>query len=302
MRGLLEHARTFLAGRTPQAQAEELAKWIAAAETELARLVSERLRFVVPALSGDADADQMKDQIDDDSAALRSRLEDLRQAKGQIDTAIRTAEAARVREAEAARPGMVAAEREKILAAALAVERSADALGAATKLLVDGCGRLAEIRKSTVLGRWCLTVPDAIRNAIAPQFDIDRSAQPRVENNYLRLVSAWHGPARGRTLSEALQTTFDDEAPFFVTAEEAEACRLRLANRNTPSIVVALASGVFTVQRVDQVFADRGEAEKVLRSNSALRNGGFAIVPFGADAFAIVAADIAGAVTEAAAA
>ncbi len=287
--------KTFLAGRAPQAQAVELASEIGAAESELARLASERKRFIVPTLTGDPEAAAMVDESDRDSAELQRRLTDLRQAKGQGDAQVRAAAEAQRRAQVAARPGRMAASRKRIFDLAAIIDRAGDELAAAIKAETAEIDALAAVADNYTLTRWRQTARTQIRNGLVERFDIDPSGPARAENNLLGLVSGWSGDKAHWRVSDHLAEVLDDTVPYFAEPGEAEACRARLARRGSRAVVIGLDGGTFAVIRVDTIFADRAVAEAALASNSWYRTLKGAVVAW-RDGFLIVPADIAEAV------
>jgi hypothetical protein len=284
--------KNFLAGRTPQAQAVELAREIAAAESELERLAGERKRFVVPKLTGDPEAAAMVEQIDRDSEALQRRLIDLREAKAQVDAAVRAAAEARRREEAAARPSRMAASRRRIFEHAQAIDRAGDALAAAMKAALAEIANLAAVSDSAELARWSGTAARQIRNGLTERFDIDPAAPKRAENNLLGLVSGWTGAKAHWTVSQFFAEILDDTVPHFTSEADAEECRERLAQRGTKTAVLELDGGTFMVIPTAAIFAERGEAEAALASNSVYRTAK-AVIVARREAIVIVPAGIA---------
>lgn len=297
--------KTFLAGRTPQAQAVELANKIAAAESELTRLAAERKRFIVPKLSGDPDATAMVERIDRDNEALQRSLADLRQAKGQVDAAVAAALATQRREEDVARPGKMAASRGHIFDHAQTIDRAGAALAEAIKAALAEIADLAAVSDSTELARWSATAARQIRNGLTARFVIKKtdsrdpannlSGSRDPANNLLGLVSSWSGDKAHWTVSQFFAEILDDTVPYFASEAEAEACRERLATRGTQTALLPLDGGTFMVIPSDRIYATRAEAEAALASNSWYRTQKVVVVAW-RDGFLIVPAGIAGAV------
>jgi hypothetical protein len=287
--------KSFLSGRTPAAQAAELAKEIAAAESELARLDGEYQRFLLPSLKGDPDAAGMVDQIKRDRDAQQGRLADLRQAKGQVDAQVRAATEAQRREEAAARPGHMAASRGRIFDLAQAIDRAGDALAAAIKAEITEIGALAAVADSSELHRWRGVAASQIRNGLVERFDINPSGPSRAENNLLGLVSTWSGEKAHWRVRDHMNEILDNTVPYFAELDEAEACRERLARRGTKAFVLELDGGTFAVIASDTIYATRAAAEAALATGSIYRTMKAVVVPW-RDGFLIVPAGIADAV------
>jgi hypothetical protein len=114
-------------------------------------------------------------------------------------------------------------------------------------------------------------MPEVFCSVLAAAFQIDLAGQPRASNSFLGLAPQWTGEMARRTLAEHLEALLDDLAAVFASEAAAEACRQRLAKRQTPAITLRLVDDLWTVVPRINAYGKRTEAETALRSVAGFR-------------------------------
>jgi hypothetical protein len=140
------------------------------------------------------------------------------------------------------------------------IHRLAAALAAAIRVRKQAGLDLAELAGGAQLRNLNSGAAGRIRDSIARYFQ-DPGASPNADGNDMRLASSLRGTEARMTLRDRDRALFDDEAPFFLSREDAAAAAARLALRNTKVLAHELPDGCFTLVRVDDLFVDRASAD-----------------------------------------
>lgn len=281
--------KTFLTGATPAARLAEIEAEIAARQAERDQLAESRPGLVLAAMNGDAEASARVRHIDGEVAALDARLRDLRDAAGQSRRIIATeAQAARRREA-AERPKRAAQLVRQRKQDSQEVHRHAKVLAEKIKAMKENAEELAAVldsegaRRSFGFGVFT----GRVRSALANLFWIDESRPLTADNNLLQLKSDWVGARAWMSLAQFEEELCDDLAPYHDNQADAEAAQARLKARNTPTLIVPIAGGCFTLVPEAHAFGARAPAEAwaagLARSGKPhvvlAHEGGFVLVP-----------------------
>lgn len=278
--GFFGRARKLLLGKTPAEQLAEIREQIAAAEAEIQRCDGEIKRRAMAVMTGDPDAVKVCADLTRDKQQTEAELATLRNAEADRAAAVRAEEEAARRAAAAALPEQVAATGGEILQADDDIDAAAEQLAAAIKRRLALGHKLAELVGSQVLGRVNQVVPHRIRSAVANKFRLDMSKPNSTPgNNLLDLRSDEVGERAWLSLRQLDQDNLDDEAPFYLTRDEAEAARERQAKRGMPSAVVPIGR-CFAVERQDHMFTDRATAEATVQAAARVGRD-LVVVPHG---------------------
>jgi hypothetical protein len=278
--GFFDRARKLLLGKKPAEQLAEIREQIAAAEAEIQRCDGEIKRLAMAVMMRDQDAVKVCADLTRQKQQTEAELSTMRNAEASCVAAVRAEEETARRDAAAALPEKVAATNAATLEVDDQIDALAEQLAAAFKRRLELGRELAELVGSQTLARVNQVVPHRIRSAIANKFRLDLEQPNSVAgNNLLDLRSDEVGDRAWMSLRQLDQENLDDEAPYYRTADEAEAARERQAKRGMAAAVVPIGR-CFTVERQDHMFTDQATAEATVQAAARVGRD-LVVVPHG---------------------
>jgi hypothetical protein len=278
----MDTMRTFLRGRTPAAQLEELVAEIAARQAERTEAAERLPRETLAAMTGDTDAAQRRDMTRRQIAELDERLAELQTAAVAARQRIAADAAAELQREAEARPRRVAELRRERLAL----------VGQATEDMRRAAAAITAVAKNsealmTVLdddGARNFLAAHAFRTraqgAFARAFAIDPAGQLTPRNNLLGFSSGFIGQKAHWTIEEHELEGMDNLCPYFDNHADAVAAQDRLAAQGTKTLVTALPGDCWAVVPVEYAYGDHATASAAA-DRLAARGKRFAIVPHG---------------------
>ncbi len=110
-------------------------------------------------------------------------------------------------------------------------------------------------------------------------------------NSLLGIVSSRSGPAAHLTFDALQNEALDRSCRHFLTEAEAKACRERFAGRGEKTVIVPLASGVFSLVAAEHVFGSSAAAEQAANKAGAIDHRRLIVMPHG-DGFVLISSDL----------